>query len=50
MKLKHLVAELEGVRTWEKPKVALEQYPTSCRPLRRSLRTCSSDVISRPSG
>lgn len=29
MKLKHLVAELEGVRTWEKPKVALEQYPTS---------------------
>ena len=29
MKLKHLVAELEGVKTWEKPKVALEQYPTS---------------------
>ena len=29
MKLKHLIAELEGVKTWEKPKVALEQYPTS---------------------
>ena len=28
MRLKHLVAELEGVRTWEKPKVELEQYPT----------------------
>ena len=29
MKLKHLIAELEGVKTWEEPKVALEQYPTS---------------------
>ena len=29
MKLKHLIAELEGVKTWEKPKVELEQYPTS---------------------
>ena len=28
MKLRDLVAELENVKTWEKPRVELEQYPT----------------------
>ena len=28
MKLKNLVAELQGVQTWREPKVELEQYPT----------------------
>jgi predicted RNA methylase len=28
MKLRELVAELENVKTWEKPRVELEQYPT----------------------
>ena len=28
MKLKGLIAELQGVQTWRKPKVELEQYPT----------------------
>ena len=28
MKLKQLVAELQGVQTWREPKVELEQYPT----------------------
>ena len=28
MKIKELVGELQAVRTWEQPKVELEQYPT----------------------